>query len=161
MVSTLRSGTAWRWLAIAVLLAALVLPFMPTAAYAASDTTSMETAKQDVSWYGYSCRDYYRVRQGDQLLQIARWYGVSLHNIAAANGITNPSIIWPGQSLCIPYASHTGGPGHSGCYYTVRAGDNLSRIASWYGTTWRHLANINGLYNPRIVVPGQVLYVCN
>jgi len=158
MRSALRRGGAWRWLAVALVLAAMFMPFMPTAAYAASDSTSMASAKGDASWYGASCSDYYRVRQDDQLLRIARWYGVSLHDIAAANGITNPSIIIPGQVLCIP-SGHVGHPG-GGCYYTVQRGDNLSRIASWYGTSWRHLAHINGLSNPRVIVPGQVLYVC-
>jgi LysM repeat protein len=159
MSVALSNGKIWRIVAIAVVLAALVLPMMPATAYAASDTPAMETKSSDASWYGYSCRTYYWVEKGDQLLRIARWYGVSLHDIAAANGITNPSIIIPGQRLCIPYAS-TGHPGTGGCYYTVRAGDNLSRIASWYGTTWWHLANVNHLSNPRVIVPGQRLYVC-
>lgn len=161
MLSVSQRGAAWRWLIIAVLLAAMVLPFMPSAAYAASDTTTVASAGQDVSWYGYACSDYYRVQRGDHLLRIARWYGVSLHDIAAANGISNPSRIYPGQRLCIP-AGYTGGDGYyGGCWYTVRSGDNLSRIASWYGTSWTYLARINHLSNARVIIPGQVLYVCH
>ncbi len=159
MLRAFRSGKAWRVVAIAVVLAALVLPMMPMAAYAASDAPAVEMKERDANWYGYSCRAYYWVEKGDQLLRIARWYGVSLHDISAANGITNPSRIYPGQKLCIPYASE-GHHGSSGCWYTVRAGDNLSRIAAWNGTTWWHLANVNGLSNPRVIVPGQRLYVC-
>ncbi len=159
MLSAIRSRNAWRWLAIAVVLAAMIMPLMPMTALAASDTTSMETKSQDASWYGYTCRAYYWVEKGDQLLRIARWYGVSLHDISAANGITNPSLIYPGQKLCIPAASYDH-PSTGGCWYTVRAGDNLSRIAAWNGTTWWHLANINNLSNPRVVIPGQRLYVC-
>lgn len=43
--------------------------------------------------------------------------------------------------------------------YTVRSGDTLSGIASAYGTSWQHLASINGIANPNLIYPGQVLTV--
>jgi N-acetylmuramoyl-L-alanine amidase len=42
------------------------------------------------------------VRAGEHLTGIARHYGVSIGAIANANGITNPSRIYPGQRLSIP-----------------------------------------------------------
>ena len=36
-------------------------------------------------------------------------------------------------------------------YYTVQAGDTLSGIASKFGTTYQHLAEINGIVNPNII----------
>ena len=44
-------------------------------------------------------------------------------------------------------------------YYTVRSGDTLSEIASRYGTTYQQLANINGISNPNLIYPGQVLVI--
>lgn len=43
--------------------------------------------------------------------------------------------------------------------YTVRSGDTLSGIASKYGTTWQALQAKNGLRNPNMIYPGQVLKI--
>jgi LysM repeat protein len=44
----------------------------------------------------------YVVKKGDTLYDIARRFGVSLQALAAANGITDPRLIRPGQVLVIP-----------------------------------------------------------
>lgn len=41
--------------------------------------------------------------------------------------------------------------------YTVKAGDTLSGIAGRLGTSWQHLAQVNGLSNPNLIYPGQKL----
>ncbi|MEF2736273.1 MAG: GH25 family lysozyme [Bifidobacterium choerinum] len=43
--------------------------------------------------------------------------------------------------------------------YTVRSGDNLSSIAARYGTTYQALAAKNGISNPNLIYPGQVLRI--
>lgn len=43
--------------------------------------------------------------------------------------------------------------------YTVQSGDTLSGIASKYGTTYQHLAQINGIANPNIIHVGQVIKI--
>lgn len=43
--------------------------------------------------------------------------------------------------------------------YTVKRGDTLSGIAAKYGTSWKHLADINGIANPNLIYPGQVLTI--
>lgn len=43
--------------------------------------------------------------------------------------------------------------------YTVKSGDTLSGIAAKYGTSWQHLADINGIANPNLIYPGQVLTI--
>lgn len=43
--------------------------------------------------------------------------------------------------------------------YTVQAGDTLSAIAAKYGTTWQTLAAKNGLANPNLIYPGQLLTI--
>ena len=44
----------------------------------------------------------YRVKRGDSLSAIAHKYGVSVHQLANANGIKNPNRIYAGQVICIP-----------------------------------------------------------
>lgn len=43
--------------------------------------------------------------------------------------------------------------------YTVRKGDTLSGIASRYGTTYQKIAADNGIANPNLIYPGQVLKI--
>lgn len=48
------------------------------------------------------CTVTHVVRPGEYLKQIAAHYGVSWQAIAAANGLSNPNLIFPGQRLVIP-----------------------------------------------------------
>ena len=48
------------------------------------------------------CDATYRVKRGDSLSEIARHYGVSVNQLANANGIRNANRIYAGQVLCIP-----------------------------------------------------------
>jgi LysM repeat protein len=45
---------------------------------------------------------YYIVQSGDNLGNIARAFGVSLDELMALNGISNPNLIEVGQALAIP-----------------------------------------------------------
>lgn len=56
-------------------------------------------------------------------------------------------------------AAVNGGNASAGRTYTVRAGDTLSGIAAKYGTTWQALKAKNGLHNPNLIYPGQVLKI--
>lgn len=44
-------------------------------------------------------------------------------------------------------------------YYTIKAGDTLSGIASKYGTTYQKLAQLNGISNPNLIYAGQTIRV--
>ncbi len=55
----------------------------------------------------------YVVKRGDQLARIANSFGVTLQAIEAANGITNPNLIVPGQTLVIPAPVASPGPSPS------------------------------------------------
>lgn len=52
----------------------------------------------------------YTVQRGDTLGSIARRFNTSYQAIAAANGITNPNLIYPGQQLVISGGTSTPGP---------------------------------------------------
>ena len=45
--------------------------------------------------------------------------------------------------------------------YIVQSGDTLSAIANRFGTTYQHLAQINGISNPNKIYPGQILKIYN
>ncbi|MBB1086357.1 LysM peptidoglycan-binding domain-containing protein [Limosilactobacillus fastidiosus] len=50
--------------------------------------------------------------------------------------------------------------GHSATgTYIVQSGDTLSGIAAKFGTTYQNLASLNGIANPNLIMPGQVLKV--
>lgn len=96
----------------------------------------------------------YTVRSGDTLSSIASKFGTSYQALASLNGISNPNLIYVGQVLQV-----TGSASNSSVYYTVRAGDNLSSIASRYGTSYQSIASLNGLANPNLIYAGQTLKI--
>ena len=48
---------------------------------------------------------------------------------------------------------------NDGTTYIVQSGDTLSGIASMYGTTYQHLAEINGIANPNLIHVGQEIRI--
>jgi len=110
---------------------------------------------------------YHRVRRGETLSHIARRYGVSVREIARANGIRNYNRLRVGQVLKIPllgepfyvskrsksYRSATGAKRHR-----VRRGESLWTIARRYGVRISDLKRWNRLRGSKIY-PGQVLVV--
>ncbi len=98
---------------------------------------------------GNGASGVYTVQLGDTLWGIAQRYGTTVSVLAAANGIANPDLIYPGEVLRIGSAdSNT---------YTVQPGDTLWEIAQQFGTTVSALAAANGIVNPDLIYPGQVL----
>lgn len=97
----------------------------------------------------------YTVQSGDTLSGIAAQYGTSWQHLAELNGLSDPNLIYPGQTLVVDGSA----PAPAAQTYTVQSGDTLSGIASAYGTSWQHLADINGIGNPDMIYPGQVLWV--
>ena len=91
------------------------------------------------------------VRPGETLTSIARMYGVSVDDIVAANGITNPNLIYVGQRLRIPTTSYI--------VHIVQPGETLSSIAFMYGVSYWDIARLNGLTNPNMIYPGQRLLI--
>lgn len=51
-----------------------------------------------------TCSAQYTVKPGDNLFRIGLTVGVPWPQIAAANNLSHPSLIFPGQVLCIPVA---------------------------------------------------------
>jgi LysM repeat protein len=123
------------------------------------------------------CGPTYVVQPGDWLAKIARYCGVSTSALIAANPWTQYYYyIYPGQVLNIPDAYYpppspppgpppdTGGPyvcgpnyDMYGAYWYVCRGDTLGKIARYYGVSWQYLQYHNGIYNPNIIYPGQII----
>jgi LysM repeat protein len=53
----------------------------------------------------------YVIQRGDTLFNIATRYSLTVDQLAAANGIANPSLIHTGQTLAIPSSSRFAAPG--------------------------------------------------
>ena len=69
--------------------------------------------------------------------------------------IVNPAI----GAVTAPTESTSNSTNSSEVVYTVVKGDTLSGIASKYGTTYQKLAEYNGISNPNLIYPGQVLTI--
>ena len=85
----------------------------------------------------------YVIQPGDTLTGIAIKFNISVASIVAANGITNPNIIYAGTTLVIPDGSAPPPPTDpgpepppaTGGAYVIQFGDTLSIIAAKFGTT--------------------------
>jgi LysM repeat protein len=109
----------------------------------------------------------YVVRKGDTLSGIARRYGTTVWNLASHNGIANPNLIRSGRVLHVPCGKvdmhppkpPMGKPGPL-CWYRVKPGDTLSRIAMWTHTSVWALTSWNHIMNPNRIYAGTWLRVC-
>ena len=97
------------------------------------------------------------VRAGDSLSRIADEHGVTLADLMAANGLTNPDLVFMGQALVIPGVSAVSSAPSS--IVVVEWGDSLSVIAEDYGVTVAELLALNGLTDPDSLFVGQELLV--
>ena len=108
----------------------------------------------------------YTVVSGDNLSRIARKNGVSLQALITINGINSNSIIRPGQVLVLPEGSiPSSGLGVSNVIpdgattHIVKRGENLTRIASLYGTTVKQVMEWNNIQDAGKIKIGQNLVV--
>ncbi len=99
------------------------------------------------------------VRRGETLSQIARAYGVSVAEIAEANGIQDPNRIIAGTSLAVGRAADAPIVGGETTTYVVVFGDTLSGIARRFNTTTAHLATLNGITDVNSLRSGTTLSV--
>ena len=105
----------------------------------------------------------YVVQPGDTLTRIAVRHGVSVSQLAAANGMQTTSWVYVGQRLTIPAGGQPSMPAApSDGSYVVRHGDTLTGIAVRHGVSVRELAALNGLrwnswvyVGQRLAIPGR------
>lgn len=106
---------------------------------------------------------FHVVRAGDTLGSIASKYGLSVSQLAEANGITNPSLIHVGSRLDLSgeafVADSADGGGESATSHTVAAGETLGSIAGKYGITLADLAQANDIADVNRIRVGQELVI--
>lgn len=98
------------------------------------------------------------VVRGDSLSKIGARVGVSWQTLASLNGIRAPYVIYPGQVLKTT-RSGAAGTSAAGSYYTIRAGDTLSSIASRFGTRVQQLQRWNGIADANRIYAGRTIRV--
>ena len=112
-----------------------------------------------------SSQNAHTIQEGETLSSIARLYQITAPQLARANGMALNQPIFPGKQLVIPNGGTSQGPAPVPSpptpspegYYTVQAGDSLTRIAAANGMTVNQLMNLNGLTDPNLITEGQRL----
>lgn len=110
----------------------------------------------------------YTIQQGDTLSEIARRANVDVADLQAINNIQNADMIRAGDTLTIPKVvqnsavsarseNATSGNVDSSGIYTIKSGDNLTKVASRLGTSVEALAKYNNISDPNKVYVGQQL----
>jgi len=98
----------------------------------------------------------YIVESGDSLWGIAARFGISMDDLAAKNGITDPGQLSIGARLVIP-----GFEGLSGVltFETVPFGENVESLTNKYSISQEELLRLNRYTNPDEVYAGSQLIV--
>ncbi|MGD9997433.1 MAG: LysM peptidoglycan-binding domain-containing protein [Ilumatobacteraceae bacterium] len=114
----------------------------------------------------------YTVKPGDSLFVIARKLGAPFGDLLSTNGLTDESVIFPGDQLNVPAsatnpnagaaaASTSTSTGASGTQatasYTVKSGDYLFGIAKNYDIPISTLLQLNDLTLESTLLPGATL----
>jgi LysM repeat protein len=146
----------FRLLLIVAAAIAVLLIAVPAQAAPAANAVAWAPPPQCIQWYTVQC--------GDTLGNIAWHYGTTAWNLARFNGISNPNLIYPGQTICVKWGAPPPPPPppppHSGGFwYTVQPGDQLKYIAARYGWGTWYLAGVNHIPNPDVIYIGQRLFI--
>ena len=96
----------------------------------------------------------YTVKKGDNLGRIAKKYGLNTQDLLAWNNLPNANKIYVGQKLLL-YP-----PKPIWTTYTVKSGDNLSKISKKYNCSITEIQKWNNLSSTKIYV-GQKLKIKN
>lgn len=128
-----------------------------------------ETIVSTVDIAGPSFQSY-TVKKGDSLWAISKRNNVSLNELYAANGLNKNSTLSIGQQIQIPVEGSTAsvttvtadtyqpsGFNMNTESYTVKGGDNLSKIASKYNTTVRAIKAANNKTSDMIRVGEKLI----
>jgi murein DD-endopeptidase MepM/ murein hydrolase activator NlpD len=109
----------------------------------------------------------YVIQPGDTLASIALRYGLAVDELAKANGLINPNLIYVGLKLIIPVSSEVtaaatpaGQPAsivHR--LHTVQANETLFGLALKYDTTAQSLIEANQLDRAGFIIPDQQLII--
>lgn len=66
--------------------------------------------------------EYYTVKSGDSIYEIARKYNINPDLLSSLNGLNNTDYIYPNQTIMIPKANYS--------YYITKEGDTLDSVSN-------------------------------
>ncbi len=115
----------------------------------------------------------YTVVRGDSLWSLAKKNGLTVAELAAANGLTANATLQLGQKLVIPAKSAAPAPAPSpaaaevaepkpaaeAVVHVVKAGETLGAIARKYQVTVGEIATANNITDPGKIRPGRELVI--
>lgn len=99
--------------------------------------------------------DYYTVKKGDTLWDIANKYGTTVSKLKSLNNLKS-NVLQVGQTLKVS-SSETEIIPDDYLVYKVKNGDNLSKIAKEYDTTVSTIMKINNLNSDKLAINQQLL----
>ena len=102
---------------------------------------------------------FHIVQRGETLFSIAQQYGSTVDAFAHTNGLSDPTRIYVGQRLKIPFTGEFEIDPLATVAYVVQPTDTLADVARRHGTSWEALARVNGLLSPDILYAGQIIQV--
>ena len=92
------------------------------------------------------------VTSGDTLSGIAERTGLLPWQLWHGYASGNPAVIYPGETVC--YGGAVAARSNVVRTHTVASGESLWSI---FGGDWARVASLNGLSNPNLIYPGQIL----
>jgi murein DD-endopeptidase MepM/ murein hydrolase activator NlpD len=121
-------------------------------------STGMSTGKH-LHWELHKGKKYEWSATGVNFIEPVAFFD-ALIQLEAINGTARDAT--PSDAPVAPAPVHSKAPvakatAAAGSTYTVVSGDNLTRIASRYGTTVAALVKLNGIKNANLIHVGQVL----
>lgn len=153
-------------------------PIVVLALFAMLAVAFLATSRPAAAQTPLPCYTTHIVQRGQYISQIARLYNVTPQAILAANPqISNPNLIYPGQSLLIPLCGTptpppvvpvppiypgpgTGGvPGTCRWHHYVLPGQTMLSISRQYGVNVFDIAEANGIFNLNLIYAGTTLCI--
>ncbi len=98
----------------------------------------------------------YIVQEGDNIITIARRFGVRIIDIITANDLSDATYLEPGTELIIPRQTEA-----PFTYHIVKKGDTLYSIAQMHNIDVDDLVAINGLKKDEYIHENQKIMVPN
>lgn len=132
----------------------------------AGQVLDVPAAEQDRAPDGEASGGHHIVQPGETLSDIAARHGITVSELASANGIVDPNRVLAGSRLTVADApagsaadtAPAAAPA-TGADHVVQPGETLSAIAGAYGIGVAELAAANGIDDPNHIVAGTRLRV--
>lgn len=96
-------------------------------------------------------------QNGENLIEIAISHGISLEELLKLNGLTEQSMLFPGQRLKLPEKIAKPEFVEKPTSHIVKSGETLASIANLYQLSAAELQKFNNLAGSTMIFPGTIL----